>query len=214
MFYLQEQAGQTSSGRGVITEKVVVRTLEDSTDLGGRLHWEARRGGLGRAKNKLVLGDGVAWIWNLKAARWPEAKELLDFWHAGQHLWTLGRACNGMDDLKAKPWVEKRLHQLRHGQEWAVLNEIAALKASRSQTGKIVKKEKKYFANQSRRMNYKEIADQGWPIGSGSVESSCRQDQCRFKRPGQSWTRAGFGNLSALDQARRNNHWDELWLSA
>jgi hypothetical protein len=214
VFYLQEQAAQTAGGRGVITDKIVVRTQGDATDLGRRLHWEALRGGLGRAKDKLMLGDGIAWIWDLKANRWPEAMELLDFWHGGQHLWSLGRAGHGMDDAKAKPWVEKRLHQLRHGREQALLKEIAALKASRSQTGKIVQKEKNYFAGQSQRMNYKEMADRGWPIGSGPVESSCRQDQCRFKRPGQSWTRAGFGNLSALDQARRNNHWDELWVNA
>jgi hypothetical protein len=214
VFYLHEQAAQTVAGRGMITDKIVVRSQGDPTDLGQRLHWEALRGGLGRAKDKLVLGDGIAWIWNLKANRWPDARELLDFWHGAQHLWSLGRACNGMNESKAKPWVEKRLHRLRHGREQAVLKEIAALKARRSQTGKIVRKEKKYFAGQSGRMNYGQIAKRGWPIGSGPVESSCRQDQCRFKRPGQSWTRAGFGNLSALDQARRNNHWDDLWVNA
>lgn len=214
VFYLQEQSAQSAGGRGVISDKIVVRTQGDSTDLGRRLHWEGLRGGLGRAKDKLVLGDGIAWIWNLKANRWPEARELLDFWHGGQHLWSLGRAGQGLDEAKAKPWVEKRLHQLRHGREQAVLREIAGLKARRSQTGKIVRKEKKYFAGQSGRMNYSQIARRGWPVGSGPVESSCRQDQCRFKRPGQSWTQAGFGNLSALDQARRNNHWDELWLNA
>jgi hypothetical protein len=198
----------------VIADKVVVRTQGDSTDLGRRLHWEALRGGLGRAKDKLVLGDGIAWIWNLKANRWPEARELLDFWHGGQHLWSLGRACAGMDEARAQPWVEKRLQGLRHGRERKLLKEISTLKASRSQVGQMVQKEKNYFAGQAQRMNYKEIADRGWPIGSGPVESSCRQDQCRFKRPGQSWTPRGFGNLSALDQARRNNHWDELWLSA
>jgi hypothetical protein len=177
------------------------------------LHWEGQRGGLGRAKNQLVLGDGVAWIWNLKAKRWPAARELLDFWHGAQHVWSLGRACHGLDEGKAKRWVEKRLHRLRHGQEQAVLKEIAALQASRSQAGKLVQKEKNYFSGQAQRMNYQEIAERGWPIGSGPVESSCRQDQCRFRRPGQSWTRAGFENLSMLDQARRNNHWDELWLS-
>lgn len=213
VFYLEEQSAQTASGRGIITDKVVVRTQGDSTDLGRRLHWEALRGGLGRAKETLMLGDGIAWIWNLKAKRWPDAIELLDFWHGAQHLWNLGRACNGMDEAKAKPWVEKRLHQLRHGREQALLKEITTLKASRSQAGKMVRKEKKYFAGQAERMNYKEMADRGWPIGSGPVESSCRQDQCRFKRPGQSWTRSGFDNLSALDQARRNNHWDELWLT-
>jgi hypothetical protein len=213
VFYLHEQAGRTQGDRGVIADKIVVRSLGDSVDLGRRLHWEALRGGLGRAKEKLVLGDGTAWIWNLKANRWPEARELLDFWHGGQHLWSLGRAAHGMDEAKAKPWVEKQLHRMRHGGEQRVLNEIGALPVSRRQTGEIVRKEKNYFSGQAQRLNYKEIADRGWPIGSGPVESSCRQDQCRFKRPGQCWTQKGFGHLSALDQARRNNHWDELWLT-
>ena len=211
VFYLHEQAGRTAGGRGAITDKIVVRSQEDPTDLGRRLHWEALRGGLSRARNKLVLGDGMAWIWNLKANRWPDARELLDFWHGGQHLWSLGRACNRMDESKAKPWVEKRLHRLRHGREKGLLKEISQFKATQSQLGKIVQQEKNYFAGQAHRMNYKEIADRGWPVGSGPVESSCRQDQCRFKRPGASWTHHGFQNLSALDQARRNNHWDQLW---
>ena len=108
-------------------------------DLGRRLHWEAMRGGLGRAKEKLVLGEGIAWIWNLKADRWPDARELLDFWHGGEHLWNLGRACHGMDSVQAKPWVAQRLHGLRHGQEQNVLKEISLLKASRSQAGKAVR---------------------------------------------------------------------------
>jgi hypothetical protein len=210
VFYLHEQAAQKGD-RGLIAEKTVVRCLGQPMELGQRLHWEAVRGGLARAKDKLVLGDGIPWIWNLKANRWPDARELLDFWHGGQHLWVLGRACNGMDEPKAKPWVEKRLHRLRHGQEQSVLAEISALKESRSQVGQIIRKEKNYFAGHAHRMNYKEIANRGWPVGSGPVESSCRQDQCRFKRPGQSWTQTGFRNLSALDEARRNNHWDELW---
>jgi hypothetical protein len=214
VFYLHEQAARSAGGRGMLADKIVVRTQGDSTDLGRRLHWEALRGGLGRATNQLVLGDGIAWIWNLKAHRWPEARELLDFWHGGQHLWSLGRACHGLNEAQAKPWVEKRLHRLRHGREKALLKEIAALNARRSQTGKMVRKEKNYFAAQAQRMNYKEIADRGWPIGSGPVESSCRQDQCRFKGPGQSWSSRGFGNLSALDQARQNNHWDALWFTA
>jgi len=214
VFYLHEQSARTQGGRGVLTDKVVVRTQGDPTDLGQRLHWEALRGGLGRAEETLVLGDGIAWIWNLKAQRWPQARELLDFWHGGQHLWNLGRACHGGNEVKAAAWVEKRLHQLAHGQEQKVFKEISAIRSSRSQTGEMVRKEQHYFAGQSSRMHYKEIADRGWPIGSGPVESSCRQDQRRFKGPGQSWTRKGFANLSALDQARRNNHWDELWLSA
>jgi hypothetical protein len=213
VFYLHEQASRTEGGRGLIAEKVVVRCLGLPLELGQRLHWEAVRGGLARAKNQLVLGDGIAWIWNLKADRWPGARELLDFWHGSQHLWELGRACHGGDDLKATPWVEERLHRLRHGREQSVLKEICALRESRSQAGQIIRKAKNYFTGHAHRMNYQAIAARGWPIGSGSVESSCHQDQCRFKRPGQSWSRAGFLNLNAVDEARRNNHWDELWLN-
>jgi hypothetical protein len=213
VFYLQEQAGRTEGGRGVVTDKVVVRTRGDATDLGQRLHWEALRGGLGRSQEQLVLGDGIAWIWNLKASRWPAARELLDFWHGSQHLWSLGHACHGRDRAAVQPWVEQRLHNLRHGQEQRVLKGISRLKVSRSQAGQIVSREKNYFAGHAGRMNYEEIADRGWPIGSGPVESSCRQDQRRFKGPGQSWSAEGFDHLSALDQARRNNHWDELWFT-
>ena len=140
------------------------------------------------------------------------ARQLLDFYHGGEHLWSLGRAC-WREEGAAKAWVEPRLHQLRHGQEEAALKEIAGLKAPRGEAGEVVRKEKNYFAGQKNRMNYKEIADRGWPIGSGAVESACRQSQCRFKRPGQFWTQPGFRNLNALDEARRNGHWDGLWIT-
>ena len=183
---------------------MVVRWQGEPLEFGKRLHWEALRGGLGRAEETLFVADGGAWIWNLKADRWPEARGLLDFYHGGEHLWELGRACQKGDESKTKEWVEQRLHQLRHGREQSVLKEIAALKPSGGEAGETVRKEKNYFGGQAGRMNYKEIADRGWPIGSGSVESACRQSQCRFKRPGQFWTQFGLRHLCALDEARRN----------
>ena len=212
IFYLHEQAGVTEGGRGIICDKRVVRWLGEPLEFGRRLNWEALRGGLGRAKAILVLADGGPWIWNLAEDRWAGARQLLDFYHGSEHLWALGRACHGQDATRTKPWVERRLHQLRHGQERAVLNEIAALKRVRGQTGQVVRKEQNYFAGQAGRMNYQAMADCGWPIGSGAVESACRQSQRRFKGPGQFWTQPGLRHLCALDEARQNNHWDELWL--
>ena len=75
VFYLQEQAAQTEGGRGVLSEKVVVCWQGEGVELGRRLHWEARRRGLGRAQWILVLGDGAAWIWNVAADRWAGAEE-------------------------------------------------------------------------------------------------------------------------------------------
>ena len=142
--------------------------------------------------------------------RWPEACKLLDFYHASEHLHELALAYCGEEEA-AKRWCELRLHQLRHGQEQVVLEEIRQLKAPRGKRGKTVRKAQTYFAGQSERTNYKEIAQRGWPIGSGPVESACRQSQCRFKCPGQFWTEPGFRRLSAVDEARRNGHWEELW---
>jgi len=210
VFYLQEQLARSDQGRGTISDKVLVRWRGDPVEFGRRLAWEALRGGLGRAKETLTLADGGKWIWHMVADRWPHARQLLDFYHGSEHLHELAQAYWG-DENSAKIWSDQRLHQLRHGKEKVVLAEIQELKAPRGQRGEIVRKAQHYFASQGGRMNYKEIADRGWPIGSGPAESACRQSQCRFKRPGQFWTEGGFSHLSAIDQARRNGHWDELW---
>jgi hypothetical protein len=213
VFYLQEQAAQTQGGRGLIADKVVVSVVGGPLELGQRLHWEALRGGLGRAKQQLFLGDGAEWIWNLKHDRWDTAVGLLDFYHASQHLWEVGRTVVGEGEEQLVPWVKERLHRLRHGQEKKMLSELAGLKKKRGAAGAVLAREQNYFANHAARMNYQTLARKGWPIGSGAVESACRQKQCRFKRPGQFWTPKGLRHLTALDEARRNHHWDQLWAS-
>lgn len=211
VYYRHEQAGRTASGRGVLTEKIVIGWQGEPLEFGRRLHGEALRGGLGRAQNILVVGDGAPWIWKVAQDRWPGATEVLDFYHASQHLWDLGRAVQG--EAQAAPWVQGRLHRLRHGREKQVLAEIAALKAPRGEAGAVVQREQEYFATHAGRMKYQTIHRRGWPIGSGPVESACRQRQCRFKRPGQFWTPRGMRHLSALTEARHNHHWEELWIT-
>jgi hypothetical protein len=151
VFYLQEQAGRTEGGRGVLSEKVVVCWQEQGSELGRRRHGEALRRGLGRARWILVVGDGAPWIWNVAADRWAGAEEILDFYHASEHLWELGRALYGED--WAREGVESCLHELRHGQEEAFLARIAQLQASRGEAGKTVRAQQNYFAHQAQRMN-------------------------------------------------------------
>ena len=211
VFDLQEQAGRTSGDRGVLTEKVVVSWQGAGAELGKRLHWEALRRGLGRAQWILIVGDGAPWIWNVATDRWANGVEVLDFYHASEHVWELGRALFGED--QAKEWVQERLHELRHGKEERFLTQLAELPVPRGQRGKAVREQQNYFTNQAQRMNYQQIAQRGWPIGSGAVESACSGQQNRFKRRGQFWTHEGLGNLAALKGARENNHWDNLWFA-
>jgi hypothetical protein len=211
VFYRHEQAGVTAGGRGVLAEKVVVGWQGDPAEFGRRLHWEAQRGGLGRAQARLVAGDGAPWIWNVARDRWAGATEVLDFDHATEHLWELGRALHGPAEAAVAQWVEPRRHRLRHGQEKQVLKELAGLAAPAGDAGETVRREQNCFATHAGRMHYQRLHRRGWPIGSGSVESACRQRQCRFKRPGQFWTPGGLRHLGALSEARHNHHWQELW---
>src|SRR5690242_5734548 len=211
LFYLHEQSAQTQAGRGLLADKRIVSWQGEPLELGRRLQSEALRGGLGRAQHILFLGDGAPWVWNLQQDRWREAIGLLDFYHASQHCWNLWRTVRGEADPRLASWMDRRLHWLRHGQQNKVLREVAALSPAAGEAGQITQREQGYFAAQSQRMNYQEIARRGWPIGSGAVESACRQQQCRFKRSGQFWTREGLRHLAALVEARRNHHWNQLW---
>ena len=130
-FYLQEQAAHTQGGRGSWRED------DGALARWALWNWEAAalgslRGGLGRAKERLVLGDGSAWIWNVAADRWSGAHELLDFYHGSEHLWGLGRALCKDDEVQTRGWVEPRLHELRHGREQKLLKELAALTSPQS----------------------------------------------------------------------------------
>lgn len=127
---------------------MVIGWQGEGAELGRRLHGEARRRGLGRAQWILVLGDGAHWIWNVAADRWATARELLDFYHASEHVWELGRALYGEE--QAKDWVEARLHELRHGQERQCLEHSAQLQAPAGAAGELVEKQQTYTSFHSR----------------------------------------------------------------
>ena len=211
VFYRHAASACTQTGRGLLLDKLVVNWQDQALELGRRLNWEAQREGLGRARELLFLGDGAEWVWNLQRDRWNQAVGLLDFYHGSEHLWSLGRALHGEKDPALAAWVGLLRHQVRHGQEQRALRQIARLKQRRGAAGKVIRREQNYFKTHAGRMNYQSVAKRGWPIGSGAVESACRQKQCRFKRCGQFWSKEGLRNLCALDEARRNHHWDELW---
>jgi hypothetical protein len=211
VFYRYEQA--VREPRGQLLEKVVLGWQGEGLELGRRLHWEAQRGGLARARAVLVVADGAPWIWNVVGDRWPHAHQLLDFYHASQHLWSLSQALHPQDETTRRAWVEEHLHRLRHGKEQEVLAAIAVLPRRRGQRGKVIRREQHYFAEHAVRLSYQQLARRGWPIASGPVESACRTRQCRRKRVGQFWTPAGLRHLDALEEARDHGHWDELWLN-
>ena len=215
VIYRLEQAGQTAGGRGVIAQKYVVAWQDEPLAFGRRVQAEARRRGLGQAPRVYVVADGGVWIWNIVMDRFAAATGVLDFYHASQHLWELAHSLHPDNEAEAKAWVEPLLHQLRHGGEASVLQTLQNLPgwcAQREQPlPPTAAKEINYFENHRAHIQYEARAAEGCPVGSGAMESLCGQLQGRFKRGGQFWTEPGRRRLMALEVARRNHDWNEVW---
>jgi hypothetical protein len=215
VIYRLEQAAQTQGGRGLLVQKFVVAYPGEPVEFGRRVQAEARRRGLGAAQRVYVVADGSVWIWNVAADRFAGATPVLVFYHASQHLWAVAHALHGEGTAAARAWVQPLLHQLRHGQEGRVLKRLSALPtwcAQRKQAvPEAVFRERDYFAHHRHRLRYQTRAQEGCPVGSGAMESFCAQLQGRFKRCGQFWRPSGRDCLLALELARRNGDWDELW---
>lgn len=208
-----DHRGHTASGRPVISERGFVATRAGIDALREQLHAEALRRGLGQAASALVIADGAVWIWRLADDRWPQAKQRLDFYHAVQHLVAVGRALFGEDKEQLSAWLKPLVRQLKNESAVKVIRQLEeALAALPSgAVADAVAKEVRYFHEHQDRMDYRAGRRAGEPIGSGPVEATCHQTQCRFKRPGQFWTQAGDEALLTLEMFWRNGRWALLF---
>ena len=208
-----DHRGQTASGRPAITERGFVATRQGLDGLREQLHAEALRRGLGQATSALVIGDGAVWIWRLADDRWPQARQRLDFYHAVQHLAAVGRALFGENQEKLKAWLKPLVKQLKHQSSLKVIRQLEKALAAMpgGAAAQTVAKEVEYFHGHQERMDYRAGRRAGEPIGSGPVEATCRQYQCRFKRPGQFWSQAGDEALMCLETFWRNGRWHLLF---
>jgi hypothetical protein len=208
-----DQRGQTAGGRPVISERGFVATREGLDGLREQLHAEAMRRGLGQAAGALVIADGAVWIWRLADDRFPEARQRLDFYHAVQHLAAVGKALFGQDNEKLKSWLRPLAKQLKHQSAIKVIKRLEEIVETlpNGATAQAVEKEVNYLREHQDRMDYRAGQRRGEPIGSGAIESTCRQTQCRFKRPGQYWSPQGDEALLCLEMFWRNQRWHLLF---
>lgn len=210
--YRLDQRGENQSGRGVILFRGYVATREGLESFSQQVYGESVRQGLLLAANVLVIADGGVWIWKIAEDRFPHARRRLDFYHASQHLHAVAALRFGEDKAAADAWLKPLLHQLRHGGEAGVVQTLQDLAevAEGVQKEDLVR-EANYFKSHERSFDYAGGANRGEPIGSGAIESTCRQLQCRFKRPGQFWSQTGDDALLALETFWRNGRWKMLF---
>lgn len=207
-----DQRVQSQGGRARILSRGTVMTRGGVDALREQLFAEAQRHGLAQADKVLVIADGAVWIWNLTGDRFGQADQRLDYYHASQHLWAVAHALHPEDEAAARAWIKPLIKKLKQGRALSLLQDLRVLaKRLRRKKRQAVEAEVNYLESHRERMDYAAARRAGEPQGSGAIESTCRQYQCRFKRPGQFWTCAGDEALMCLETFWRNKRWHWLF---
>jgi hypothetical protein len=194
--------------------------LEPAPVFWWRLYCEARRRGLGAPTVALivVLGDGADWIWT-HAARFLQLGrvdwvEIVDIYHAWEHLWKVANAVYGTGGAAAAAWVEPLKGQLIEAGVAPVLAALEHLQPADAKAAEEVRKAREYFTDHAARMDYPRFVARQLPIGSGIIESANKTlITRREKGAGMRWTGAGAQAVASLRAVHRSGRWEAFWQS-
>jgi hypothetical protein len=193
-----------------------VGAVETAEEFGYRIYTEAWRRGWEWATTKIVIADGAVWIWNLADQHLPGAVQIVDLYHARQHLWDLAALLHPHDAAAKRLWMVPMKDLLDHGRiellvDW--LREIAAEPADANPgLTKEVLIEAEYFATNANRMRYPAFREQGFFVGSGIIEAGCKSIAgVRLKQSGMFWTVRGANAIIALRCSRHNGRFEDYW---
>jgi len=168
----------------------------------------ARRGFL-HVRHACAVADGAEWIQDFIAAHRADAVRILDFYHAASYLSDIAGHVRNAGTTLPESWLEEQLHELKHQGPKKVLEEIHRLLKDHSQIEDI-KKFVNYLQKREKMMHYPGFRAQGWPIGSGSVESAnTHVVQSRMDGPGMHWESRNVNPMLALRTGECNDRWEE-----
>ena len=187
--------------------------IETAEEFGKRIYLEAWNRGWTRAERKVVMGDGAEWIWNLADQHFPGAVQIVDLYHARQHLWELARKLYPNDAVNQKAWI--KVHQKRLLDKGRIEKLVLSLRSTESTNQEVLEKirtEAEYFERNADRMRYPQFRRQHLFIGSGVIEAGCKTViGSRLKKSGMFWTVRGANSIIALRCCHLNGRFEDYW---
>ena len=169
---------------------------------------ETRRRRFDRAPRRAVLGDGAAWIWNLADEHFPGAIQIVDIFHAKEHLFEVAKALYGADTDLARQWGKQRRDELDRGRLDDLLDALRGHAATCADAARCAD----YIARNRQRMNYPAFRAAGLCVATGVVEGACKNlVGGRLKRGGMHWSVDGANAILALRCAVLGNRFDDFW---
>ena len=187
--------------------------IETAEQFGKRIYLEAWQRGWSRAAKKVVLGDGAEWIWNLADLHFPGAIQIVDLYHARQHLWELARQLYPNDTSNQKTWMRKHQRRLLDkGKIEKLVLSIRSIDSTNPELAKKIRLEADYFQRNADRMRYPKFRRQHLFVGSGVIEAGCKTVVgSRLKQSGMFWTVRGANAIVALRCCQLNSQFEDYW---
>jgi len=186
--------------------------LETAAEFGKRIYREALKRGWSRAKKKVVIGDGAEWIWNLVAEHFLGAIQIVDFYHACQHLWEVARRLHPNNEGNQKTWMKIHQKLLEKGKIEKLVLSLRSIDADNPDVAEKIRTEADYFARNAERMRYPQFRRQHLFVGSGVIEAGCKTViGSRLKRSGMFWTVRGANAILALRCCHLNRRFEDYW---
>lgn len=189
-----------------------VGAIENAKDFGWRIFTEAIRRSSRRAEQIIVLGDGAVWIWNIADEHFPDAIQIVDLYHAREHLSRLAKILYGPGTPKAKAWAQARINELDAGDIETLVGSLARVRPSATNCKDEVRKTIAYFDSNAHRMRYADFRRRGLFVGSGVIEAACKTIiGHRLKQSGMRWTVRGANAIIALRCSELSGRWEQFW---
>jgi hypothetical protein len=183
-------------------------TDETTSEFAARVAREATRRGFERAARQAVLGDGAKWIWNLADEHFPDAVQIVDRFHAKQHLSDVAKSIYGAGSDLAQQWSRERHDELDAGKIDAILEALRQHSPQDDEARKCID----YIERNRERMRYPEFRAAGLCTSTGVVEAGCKVAiGTRCKRAGMHWTVAGADAIIALRCCKLSGRFEDFW---
>lgn len=203
--------GRDAGDRPFLAEKRYAACAEGMEVFGLRAKALAYRMGMRQAKAVAFIGDGARPLWHWAEENLPpDTVFIQDYWHVCEHLGELAKELHGEHSAEV---MERWTQWLRHSELQSLLAELEAEhKHCRGAKRKRIEEELTYLRGGAHRMDYARYEADGWPIGSGAIEGTCKHlVKERFALTGAHWRRKIIGDVLALREAIFNDEWDRYW---
>lgn len=192
-----------SENKNFITTSTYVAHLGEAKDFFPKFEYQIES-----LKNLVFINDGATWIWKWVESNFPKSIQILDFYHAKEHLCEFAKDYFPEQEQREK-WIECQSEALLNKTPEEV---IVAIKSLPYQNKTEVSRTKliNYYTTHLKRMQYKTFKENGLLIGSGAIESAHRVYQQRFKLSGQHWTKKGLQKTMQLKSAVQSQQWYKI----